>query len=1515
MNVSSTKASPPESLPLPAAESPAAPTTLPVSISCIDPTLLDLVTEEYARRASNPARVKVGLVSTAALRGEVYQPKVGNQLFIKARLHSKTNSSLTVLADSGAGSCFVDESFACANNLPVFNLAQRTIAEAFDGTQADDLRMSAYVPLNINGHTNSVLCFVTKHIGGASVILGTPWFAEHEPTINWKSHMVTFHSEYCHMNCLPKGLPVTAHSSIHRKEEPPDHGGGIRYYNNIEVAVLNARAMNRLMNDPSTDSSLLTQEDIHNLTRSDDEIGADLKADFTHRPCSVAAFGAKTLDSDHIKFRDKLDQPPPSTEEIKAKIPDFLHHHADAFDPREADKLPPRRDIDHEVNLIPGSRPTTSRLRGMTRQEAEACKLYVYDMMGKGHIRRSKSEFSAPLLVARKPGGGLRICVDYRGLNEITVKNRNSPPLIRDLLNRISKACWFSKVDVIAAFNKIRVKEGHEKYTAFLTSFGLFEYTVLPFGLCNAPATFQAYINEVLHEHLDDFCVAYLDDILIYSESEDDHKRHLDQVISKLKAAGLWLDIFKSEFMVKEVKFLGVVLTTDGIKMDPEKVQAVQDWATPTTIKHVQEFVGFANFYRRFIDNFSRLIRPLMDLIPKVGGKQLLPWSEKAAKAFADLKLAFTTAPVLAHFDPDLETVVETDASDFVYAAVLSQVQRDGSLRPVAFLSKKMSPAETNYEIYDKELLAIVRAFEEWRPELAGTDDTVTVLTDHKGLEYFKTKKQLNRRQMRWAEFLSEFNFKVKYRPGHLGEKPDALTRRAGDLPTNVEDARLQHQQQTLLSEERFHKTSHNAVRLANILLCELSNEYSVVELAAMMIEMAEGTLAPDYVPLAPLRIRPVQHDNYDDLPGADDMDVADLITALYPKDQAMTDIMDAKERGDARIPHYLIQQGVRLELADVEVHVDPNLEGQERLDARRLYKRNHRVYNLLYVPFSDKLRTRIIKEVHDSPVAGGHSGRNVLYERLAQWYYWQAISDTVAQFCNNCIPCRRAKPDRTAKQSLLHPMPVPSRYWHDISVDFITPLPASTWCGRTYTSIMVVVDRMTKKTKFIPMENLEVPTVVDAFIEYVWREEGFPRTIVSDRGKQFVSHFWTRLCQRMGATPKLSSSFHPETDGQTERANTDLKAYLRQYVNYQQDDWARFLPFAEFENNSSIKPSTGLSPFMATKSYNPRNGFEPAHVFHPHLHPAPEQLPAGHPAPRQVHPPEPRPIPDFQPSNPAIQLPADTTPSVRRTIQDADDLWKNIERLREYLRSQLVWSREQMRKHADRHRNPAPQYKEGDWVMLDARNIKTTRPAKSLDWKKMGPFQIEKIYDHAAYKLDLPEPLKALYPAFHPWLLHPFDNQPLPGQNEVQPPQEIELDDDGIERFPIIQLLDSKIDRRRRDPLTGERGLLMYKVEWDWPEQTDLWQPYNNIRSRQMVDDFHRRNPRLPGPHPTFDDYDTDDVAAAILWVAGLLPVSDISSPPTATGLAAPPYARGAALRGSLQSDLLAVLEDNTDC
>ncbi|KAI2661862.1 Transposon Tf2-9 polyprotein [Labeo rohita] len=404
---------------------------------------------------------------------------------------------------------------------------------------------------------------------------------------------------------------------------------------------------------------------------------------------------------------------------------------AEVFSKRSAAQLPPHRPYDLAIDLVPGAVPPRGRLYSLSATEHQA----MED----------------------------RPCVDYRGLNRFTIKNRHPLPLTNTALDALSGARFFTKLDLRSAYNLVRIREGDEWKTAFITPTGHYETLVMPF------------INDALRDMLGRWCYAYLDDILIYSKTLEEHTQHVRAVLRRLLAHQLYCKLEKCAFHQHSTTFLGFIISSQGVAMDPQKLEAVHSWPLPTSLKQLQRFLGFANFYRRFIQGFSATAAPLTALTkPSHGAFHLTP---EAIQAFKTLCNLFTTALVLTHPNPDKPFVVEVDASDVGVGAVLSQRGPDGKLHPCSFFSRKFNPTQQRYRVGDRELLAIKWALEEWRHWLQGGGDPFTVWTDHQNLTVIRQTKQLNPRQARWALFFEHFNFQLSYRPGSKNSKADAISR------------------------------------------------------------------------------------------------------------------------------------------------------------------------------------------------------------------------------------------------------------------------------------------------------------------------------------------------------------------------------------------------------------------------------------------------------------------------------------------------------------------------------------------------------------------------------------------------------------------------------------------------------------------------------------------------------------------------------------------------------------------
>ena len=799
-------------------------------------------------------------------------------------------------------------------------------------------------------------------------------------------------------------------------------------------------------------------------------------------------------------------------EQVKDRLSEEYHDFADVFDRSKADELPPHRSYNHKVELVDEDAKTQlprSRIYPLSAHKLKQVKKYLDENLRKGFIAPSQAPFACPVLFAEKPNEGLRFCVDYRKLNAITKRNRYPIPLVDEVLGRLLGCKYLTRLDIIAAFNKLRIHPDSEDFTTFVTSLRAYKYRVLPFGLTNGPATYQQYINDVLFDYLNDFYQVYLDDILIYSKTKKDHTRHVRSILQKLRNAGLQVDILKCEFEVQETKFLGLLVSTDGIRMDSIKVQAVLDWTRPTNLKETQSFVGFCNFYRRFIRDFSKIAKPFVRLTRK---DVIFEWSSECEEAFKRLKNAVTSAPVLRHFDKSKPVILKADSSDYVTGGILSQYDDDGALHPVAFYSKNLTPIECNYQIYDKELLAIIRCLEHWRPELECTEIPVKIFTDHKGLMYFAEGRDLSRRQARYLDILFEFNIKIMYRPGPQNVKADALTRMAGSKSNSPNDERLQHQHQTILTPDRLELDGTNL------------SIHDITE--PIFHTVATANIMNDFC-----------------------FEIRDAIAESQDK-----------------------HHGVNLAKCSIRDDV--------------LYHKNR-----LWVPLD--LYADVIREAHDQP-ACGHPGVARTYELLKREYYWRGIKADIARYVRNCYICHRAKASRHKLNGLLKPLPISQKRWQDIVMDFITGLPTS----EGHNAILAFIDRCIKERHYISCtageEGTSAENTAYMLLKEVFRLHGLPASIISDRGPQFIATMWSSFCKRLGIQAKLSTAFHPETDGQTERANQDVERHLRTYCNYMQDDWAKWLSIAEFADNNAISASTGLTSFFANKGFHPRMSFSP---------------------------------------------------------------------------------------------------------------------------------------------------------------------------------------------------------------------------------------------------------------------------------------------------------------------------------
>ncbi|XP_035837185.1 uncharacterized protein LOC118485060, partial [Helianthus annuus] len=444
-----------------------------------------------------------------------------------------------------------------------------------------------------------------------------------------------------------------------------------------------------------------------------------------------------------------------------------VREYPDVF-PDELPGLPPDRQLEFTIDLIPGAEPISKAPYRMAPMELKELKEQLQELLDLGFIRPSVSPWGAPVLFVKKKDGSMRLCIDYRELNKITIRNQYPLPRIDDLFDQLQGAQFFSKIDLRSGYHQLKVKNDDVPKTAFRTQYGHYEFLVMPFGLTNAPAVFMDLMNRVFHQFLDKFVIVFIDDILVYSKSREEHEAHLHVVLGTLRHEKLYAKFSKCDFWLSQVSFLGHVISAEGIMVDPTKVEAITKWPRPTSVTEIRSFLGLAGYYRRFVERFSVIALPLTKLLRK-GVKY--SWNEEQEKSFEELKKRLVSSPILALPSGSGGYQVYSDASKKGLGCVLMQ---HGKV--IAYASRQLKPYEVNYPTHDLELAAVVFALKIWRHYLYG--ESCDIFTDHKSLKYIFTQKELNMRQRRWLELLKDYDANIQYHPGKANVVADALSRK-----------------------------------------------------------------------------------------------------------------------------------------------------------------------------------------------------------------------------------------------------------------------------------------------------------------------------------------------------------------------------------------------------------------------------------------------------------------------------------------------------------------------------------------------------------------------------------------------------------------------------------------------------------------------------------------------------------------------------------------------------------------
>lgn len=626
------------------------------------------------------------------------------------------------LIDSGSTHDFISAEFVRRHGVKTHVVDEHFSVTLADGrTTAETRRCTAPLKVTISNESEQQ-SFTVFSLMKYDAILGRPWLTKNNPQINYQTNEVKIGSKE----------PWTARVPTESLREQPASG--------IEVNLISGKQAR------------------HALRKGDDGFLAWVTA--------KDPMEGRTVDNTDRNNQERM--------ELFA----LLEEYKDVFPDELPAALPPRRSIDHRIEILPGSRPPARPPFRLSKPLLDELQTQLGSLLEKGLIEPSRSPFGAPVFFVKKSDGSLRLVCDWRELNKITVKNEACLPNIDDIFDTVQGSKFFTKLDLRSGYNQVRIDEEDVPKTAINTPLGHFQFKVMGFGLCNAPATFQSLMNDVLRPYLRKFVVVFLDDILIFSRSWKEHLEHVHLVLEALRKHQLFGKLSKCLFGATETLYLGHCISGSTIAPDPQKLLAVEGWPIPKNVSQVRSFLGFANYFRRFVPHYAELAKPL-DLI--TGKNSIFSWNEERQQAFEDIKSALVSAPVLRLADVSKPFRVHTDASDTALGAVLFQ-EHDDCWLPVAYASRKLTPAEKNYTIMERETLAVVFALNSWRLYLFKHFD---VFTDNRGVVYLQTKQHLSKRELRWTEFLADFNFSTHHIPGKQN-CADSLTRQ-GDVTLGAE--------------------------------------------------------------------------------------------------------------------------------------------------------------------------------------------------------------------------------------------------------------------------------------------------------------------------------------------------------------------------------------------------------------------------------------------------------------------------------------------------------------------------------------------------------------------------------------------------------------------------------------------------------------------------------------------------------------------------------------------------------
>ena len=872
------------------------------------------------------------------------------------------------------------------------------------------------------------------------------------------------------------------------------------------------------------------------------------------------------------------------TREEQERVKKLLVKYQDCF--MEPDgKLGKTSLVKHKIDTG-DSTPIKQRFRNPPVHLREQVDKEIDRMLDTGEIEPSSSPWSSPLVIVKKKDGSIRVCVDYRKLNDCTKKDAYPLPKIEECLDSLSGAKWFCTLDLQSGYHQVGMDEEDKLKTAFSTRRGLFQFTVLPFGLSNAPAVFERLMELVLNGLQWERCILYLDDVICFGKSFNEALSNLELVLQRFKDANLRLKPSKCKLFQRSVEFLGHIVSDKGVSCDPKKIEAVQDWERPQCVKDVRSFVGFAQYYRKFIRNFSAIATPLYELTKK---KVKFQWSQKCEEAFQLLKRKLVEAPILAYPTREDTFILDTDASLFGIGAVLSQ-QQNGEERVIAYASKTLSSTQRNYCTTMRELLAVVVFIKQFHHYLWGRP--FIVRTDHASLTWLVNFREPAGMLARWISVLGNYDFQTEHRKGNLHGNADGLSRQ---IPRKCKredchDCALERdacvcaitRSQTrdlgegLVSTETDGENPSGMAGVTDTQEVQVDSSEEVSLSTAEKCGSDQGRSGPVNAQVEEGTAKQSGHSGpafcNASQPNWFEGWAQEEIKDLQQKDPVISEILLMKEeRNDPPDKEALIDKDHELKILCGQWD---KLEVQDEILYRRWTPMNTSELEHLQIVAPLSLRKEILHLLH-SHKSAAHLGVTKTLKKLRQRFYWPGHKADVERWCKQCIVCESLHVAGNPRKAPLQPKPVYQRM-DRVACDIMGPLP-ETKEGNQY--ILCVADHFSKYTEAYAIPDMLAQTVADKIVNEWVARYGCPVTIHTDQGRNFESELFKEICRLLDIHKTRTARYRPNSDAVVERNNRTLKRLLRACVDGNQKEWDYHLPFVMMAYRATIHETTKCSP------------------------------------------------------------------------------------------------------------------------------------------------------------------------------------------------------------------------------------------------------------------------------------------------------------------------------------------------